>query len=90
MKGQGILFVRNIHQLEPIIHGGGQEYGVRSGTVNLPMNIAIVKAMKAAVNHTTELNHILNEFDVDLRQFLTGFHGVKLDCIFSKFSATHS
>ncbi|MGO1299279.1 MAG: cysteine desulfurase family protein [Staphylococcus equorum] len=79
LKGQGILFVRNIHQLEPIIHGGGQEYGVRSGTVNLPMNIAIVKAMKAAVNHTTELNHTLNEFNADLRQFLTGFHGVKLN-----------
>ncbi|MGX5790753.1 cysteine desulfurase family protein [Staphylococcus equorum] len=79
LKGQGILFVRNIHQLEPIIHGGGQEYGVRSGTVNLPMNIAIVKAMKAAVNHTTELNHTLSEFNADLRQFLTGFHGVKLN-----------
>ncbi|MGJ5708630.1 cysteine desulfurase family protein [Staphylococcus equorum] len=79
LKGQGILFVRNIHQLEPIIHGGGQEYGVRSGTVNLPMNITIVKAMKAAVNHTTELNHTLNEFNADLRQFLTGFHGVKLN-----------
>ncbi|MDK9865576.1 MULTISPECIES: cysteine desulfurase family protein [Staphylococcus] len=79
LKGQGILFVRNIHQLEPIIHGGGQEYGVRSGTVNLPMDIAIVKAMKAAVNHTTELNHALSEFNADLCQFLTGFHGIKLN-----------
>ena len=34
--------------LEPTVHGGGQEYGVRSGTVNLPNDIAMVKAMKIA------------------------------------------
>ena len=41
LKGQGLLFVRNLHQIEPIVHGGGQEYGLRSGTVNLPIDIAI-------------------------------------------------
>ncbi|PWG67593.1 aminotransferase, partial [Enterobacter mori] len=53
LKGQGVLFVRNIHQIQPTIHGGGQEFGVRSGTVNLPMDIAIVKAMKTSVQNTS-------------------------------------
>ncbi|WP_436859785.1 cysteine desulfurase family protein [Staphylococcus caeli] len=79
LKGQGVLFVRNIHQIEPIIHGGGQEFGVRSGTVNLPIDIAIIKALKTAVNNTTELNEKLTAMTEDLKQFFTGFKGVKIN-----------
>jgi cysteine desulfurase len=34
-KGVGALFVRAHTPLEPLIHGGGQERGVRSGTLNV-------------------------------------------------------
>lgn len=34
-KGVGALFVRKDTEIEPIIHGGGQEYGLRSGTENI-------------------------------------------------------
>ena len=37
LKGQGLLLFKNIQNIEPIVHGGGQEYGLRSGTINLPM-----------------------------------------------------
>ena len=47
LKGQGVLLVNQIQNVEPTVHGG-QEYGVRSGTVNLPNDIAMVKAMKIA------------------------------------------
>ncbi|MDO9508408.1 MAG: cysteine desulfurase NifS [Thermovirgaceae bacterium] len=33
-KGVGVLYVRNGVKLEPIVHGGGQEHGLRSGTEN--------------------------------------------------------
>jgi len=79
LKGQGVLFVRNLHQLEPIIHGGGQEYGVRSGTVNLPVDISIVKALKVAVNETNELYNKLNAFNLEIIQFLKGYHGVQVN-----------
>ncbi|PHK50913.1 cysteine desulfurase family protein [Staphylococcus edaphicus] len=79
LKGQGVLFVRNIHQLEPIIHGGGQEFGVRSGTVNLPMDIAIVKALKSAVMYTQELTRKLSGFNCDLRKYLADFQGVEIN-----------
>ncbi len=48
LKGQGVLLVNHIQNVEPTVHGGGQEYGVRSGTVNFPNDIAMVKAMKIA------------------------------------------
>jgi len=79
LKGQGILFVRNIHQLEPTIHGGGQEFGIRSGTVNLPVDIAIVKAMKSAVNHTQETYYHLSKLNDELRRFFKDYHGVKIN-----------
>jgi cysteine desulfurase len=34
-KGVGALFVRSSVPVEPVIHGGGQERGVRSGTLNV-------------------------------------------------------
>lgn len=35
-KGVGALYVRDGVELEPVIHGGGQERGLRSGTENVP------------------------------------------------------
>ena len=35
-KGVGALFVRSHVPLEAVIHGGGQERGMRSGTLNVP------------------------------------------------------
>jgi cysteine desulfurase NifS len=34
-KGVGALYVRKGTELESLVHGGGQEYGLRSGTENL-------------------------------------------------------
>lgn len=79
LKGQGLLLVRNIHNLEPVIHGGGQEYGLRSGTVNLPIDIAIVKALKHAVQEREALNSRLRNYNEDLRQFMQNYKGVKIN-----------
>ena len=49
-KGTGALVVRNGVALEPLIEGGGQEGGLRSGT----SNVAGVVAMAAALRATTE------------------------------------
>jgi len=34
-KGVGVLFIRDGVKLEPILHGGGHEFGLRSSTVNV-------------------------------------------------------
>ena len=45
-KGIGILYLKYGVPIVPIIHGGGQEFGLRSGTENVPGIIAIAKALE--------------------------------------------
>lgn len=70
LKGQGLLLIDNKEKLEPIVHGGGQEYGVRSGTVNLAMDVSLVKAIDLAVSNLEERHTKLASFNEDLRSFL--------------------
>ncbi|MCU5746116.1 cysteine desulfurase [Staphylococcus sp. SQ8-PEA] len=79
LKGQGILFIRNLHHLQTTIHGGGQEYGLRSGTVNLPLDIAIVKALRSNVMKLDENYTKIKRFNEDLREFLSNYKGVYIN-----------
>lgn len=45
-KGVGLLFVREATKIEPILHGGGQEFGLRSSTVNIPGVVGFAKAVE--------------------------------------------
>lgn len=47
-KGIGALFVRKGTPLSPIITGGGQEFGLRSGTENVPLIAGFAKAAELA------------------------------------------
>ena len=46
-KGTGALVVRNGVALEPLIEGGGQEAGLRSGTSNVAGAVAMAAALRA-------------------------------------------
>ena len=48
-KGIGALIVRDRHAVEAIIHGGGQQFGIRPGTENVPGIIALGRAVELAV-----------------------------------------
>ena len=50
-KGVGALYVRRPLRLPPLLHGGGQEKGRRSGTENVPGVIGMAAALKEAVAH---------------------------------------
>jgi cysteine desulfurase NifS len=47
-KGIGALYVKKGIQLEPLIHGGKQESGMRAGTENLPAIVGLGKAAELA------------------------------------------
>ncbi len=47
-KGVGLLYVRSGIALEPVIHGGGQELGRRSGTLNVAGIVGLAVAMELA------------------------------------------
>jgi cysteine desulfurase len=49
-KGVGALYIRKGLVLEPILHGGGQERGLRSSTENVAGIAAFTKAAEIACN----------------------------------------
>lgn len=48
-KGIGGLYVRRGTRLRPLIHGGGQEHGLRSGTENVAGAVGLGAAVEVAV-----------------------------------------
>src|SRR5579862_3657095 len=47
-KQSGVLYVKAGTRLRPLIVGGGQEFGLRSGTENVAAAIGLAKALKIA------------------------------------------
>jgi len=50
-KGVGALYVRDGMKLEPQMHGGGQEQGLRAGTSNVPLAVGFAKAAELATSN---------------------------------------
>lgn len=48
LKGSGLLIKRKNVDIVPIFSGGGQEFGYRSGTSNLPTDIALATTFRVA------------------------------------------
>ena len=58
-KGIGVLYVRSGLKIQPIIVGGGQESGLRSGTQSVPLAVAMATAMQDATNKIDKNNTTL-------------------------------
>jgi cysteine desulfurase len=52
--GVGALVVRRELELTPLIHGGGQERDVRSGTIDTPAIAGLAAAIEVSVKHQVE------------------------------------
>lgn len=61
-KGVGALYVRDTVELEPLIHGGGQEHGLRSGTENVAGIVGMGTAAERALNDMDERRGRLTKF----------------------------
>ncbi len=47
-KGVGALYLRAGTRIQPLLHGGGQERGLRSGTENVPGLVGLARALELA------------------------------------------
>ncbi len=65
-KGNGFLFVRKGVLLHPLVYGGGQERGLRSGTENVAGIVGMVTALELAVQNQALENKRL----IPLQDFL--------------------
>ncbi len=70
-KGIGALFVRKGVELEPMIHGGGQERGKRPGTENVPLAVGFAKAVELAImemaDEAKRLESLRNNLEARIR-----------------------
>jgi cysteine desulfurase len=65
-KGIGGIYVRKNTPLSPIISGGGQEFGWRSGTENVPYIVGLAKAVELAFKNREKCS----KYVLDLRNKL--------------------
>ena len=88
LKGTGVVAFRKKPMLKPFLVGGGQEVGLRSGTVAVPQAVAMAKAARLAVEAMPErfasyqkwsagMSVKLSLAFLDLSITLTVFTGIK-------------
>lgn len=70
-KGVGALYVRRGTLLSPVLVGGGQEFGLRSGTQNVPAIVAFAAALDLCEKYRSEevvqLAHLRDRLYQDLQ-----------------------
>ncbi len=69
-KGVGALYVGHGINLSPVVVGGGQERGLRSGTENVPGVIGFAAAVKHAKNHLPSRRKTYQEMAMVLKKAL--------------------
>ncbi len=83
-KGVGALYINNNVELIPIIHGGGHEKNIRSGTLNVPGIVGLGKAcellhkrMSKDINHIKKLRDKLIKNILEIENTNLNGHPIK-------------
>jgi len=83
-KGVGALFKRKGRELDTLIHGGGHEFGLRSGTENIPAIVGFAKAvelregeMEAEARHLTNMRNKLIKATLEIEETYLNGHRTK-------------
>lgn len=69
-KGVGALYVKEGTIIEPIIYGGGHEFGLRSGTENVAGIVGLGKAIELVKKHKEDIKRIQNLRDKIIKEVL--------------------
>ncbi|MCL6620719.1 MAG: cysteine desulfurase [Syntrophobacterales bacterium] len=79
-KGIGALYVRREREFTPLLHGGGQEGGRRSGTENVPHIVGLGEAARLARERLPEDASRMQALRDDLHRLLSeGFPRLRLN-----------
>jgi cysteine desulfurase len=79
-KGAGFAFIRKNRLLKPLIFGGNQEKGLRSGTEAVHQIVGMAKAMELSYqNLITEQDYISNLKNYCISQLQKEFLGIKIN-----------
>jgi len=62
-KGIGALYIRKGLEVEPLVHGGGQESGLRAGTENTPGIVGVGVAAELAEKRLSDMPRVQNRRD---------------------------
>ena len=71
-KGVGIMFIRKGTEIEPILHGGGHEHGMRSGTENIAGIVGYTKALELCMKEMKKESKKLLGFRKELIESVGG------------------
>jgi cysteine desulfurase len=71
-KGSGVLYLKSGVAISPMIHGGGQEKGIRSGTENLAWAVALQTALEQLPDQVQESSLVSSLRDGFIEKVLTG------------------
>jgi len=72
-KGIGALYVRRGVSLEPVMHGGKQEVGLRAGTENVPAIVGLGKAAELAMrspSNSMEIAGLRDKLETELKRLV--------------------
>lgn len=80
IKGSGVLYVRETNRLVPLLYGGGQEKGYRSGTENTAGIFALGKAVEINSQNFSQNVKYMEELKLYLKQeILANIDKVKIN-----------
>ena len=78
-KGVGLLYVKEKVKLQPILHGGGQQRNLRSGTDNVPGAAGMAKAAELLYEHYDGDMERLYEYKRAFIQGMRKIEGVRVN-----------
>ena len=88
-KGSGFLYIREKTKVKPLIYGGGQQMGMRSGTENVPAIAALGVAAEAVYTNFEEKIEHLYELREHFIAEVTKIDGVTVNGRTDRNAAPH-
>ena len=85
-KGAGFIYARKATHIKPLISGGGQERGLRSGTENIYGIVGLGKSLEIAINELeNHQNHITTLKKYAINELIKAIPGVAFNGLSADF-----